>query len=194
VNYLFWVWRKSVFYFKLKKNEGPTMQSIDQVQDMPQADTCQEAWMGLLKTNCDALFQIALLLSADPETAEASIVAGIDSLDMSGPPEKEQLAILQKAVAMRAIEGGHMIGSPDSAEARSILQTGLWPVLQIDRFPRACFVLRMLLGYATSSCGQMLGIDDGAVRTFVRIAIMQLHRAVMGSEAASVCVAGTAAL
>ena len=170
------------------------MQSIDQVQELPQANTYQEAWIGLLKTNCDALFQIALLLSADPETAEASIVAGIDSVDMSGPPEKGQLAILQKAVAMQAIEGSRVIGSSGIADARSILQTGLWPVLQIDRFPRVCFVLRVLLGYATSSCGQMLGIDDGAVRTFVRIAIMQLHGAVIGSDAASVCVEGTPAL
>ncbi len=166
------------------------MQSIDRVQAPPQADSCQEAWRSLLKTNCDALFQIALLLSADPETAEASVVAGIDRVDMSGPPEKEQLAILQKAIALQAIEGGRLIAAPDIADARAILQTGLWPVLQIDRFPRACFVLRMLLGYATSSCGQMLGIDDGAVRTFLRIAIMQLHRAVIGGDAATVCVEG----
>jgi hypothetical protein len=166
------------------------MQSIDQVQALPQADTCQEAWTGLLKTNCDALFQIALLLSADPETAEASIVAGIDSVDMSAPPQTEQLAILQKVVALQAIEAGRALATPDIAEARSILQSGLWPVLQIDRFPRACFVLRMLLGYATSSCGQMLGIDDSAVRTFLRIAIMQLHRAVMGSDPAGVYVEG----
>jgi hypothetical protein len=47
----------------------------------------------------------------------------------------------------------------------------------LERFPRFCFVLRMLLGYATSACAAMLGINEGNVKVLLRVAVLQLHHA-----------------
>ena len=58
-----------------------------------------------------------------------------------------------------------------------MLQPGLLPVLQLERFPRVCFVLRMLFGYATSACAGMLGIDEGSVKVLLQEALLQLHHA-----------------
>ena len=56
-----------------------------------------------------------------------------------------------------------------------MLQAGLLPVLQLERFHRVCFVLRMLFGYATSACAELLGVDEGAVKALVQAAVLQLH-------------------
>jgi hypothetical protein len=58
-----------------------------------------------------------------------------------------------------------------------MLQPGLLPVLQLERFPRVCFVLLMLVGYPTSACAGMLGIDEGGVKVLLRVAVLQLHHA-----------------
>ena len=58
-----------------------------------------------------------------------------------------------------------------------MLQPGLLPVLQLEPFPRVCFVLRTLFGYATSACAGMLGIDKGGVKVLLRVAVLQLHHA-----------------
>jgi DNA-directed RNA polymerase specialized sigma24 family protein len=63
-----------------------------------------------------------------------------------------------------------------------MLQPGLWPVLQIDRQPRVCFVLRMLLGYATSSCAQMLAIEEQVVKAALQNAILQLQHAMTAND------------
>lgn len=138
--------------------------------------------MAFFRANCDALFQTALLLSADPEAAEAGLAAAIDFGDMSKAPEQGDLAILQDIVVRQTIQNVHRAPSPQIAKARSMLQSGLWPVLQVEQSPRVCFVLRMLLGYATSSCALVLGIEESGVRTLLKLAILQLQHAVMAED------------
>ena len=148
----------------------------------PRANDCPKIWREFFQAHCDALFQTALLLSADPDEAEASLAATLDSVDLSKPPSESQFLMLQGKLARRTIQITAASASPKISEAGSLLQAGLHPVLQIERFPRVCFVLRTLLGYATSSCAQMLGIDEAAVRTLLRIAILQLHNTVTGTS------------
>ncbi len=145
-------------------------------------DECPKTWKTFLQVHCDALFQTALLLSADPEEAEASVAATLDSIDLSRPPAESEFLILQENLVRQTIQSARVSGSPKLSEAGSLLQRGLEPVLQIERFPRVCFVLRTLLGYATSSCAQMLGIEEAAVRTLLRIAVLQLHNTVAGAS------------
>jgi hypothetical protein len=137
----------------------------------------QETWEDVFRGNLDALFQLALLLTADPREAEANLAGVINTLDFSKRPEEDALAVLQTAIARQSIESAGPISSTGAAAARSMLQPGLRPVLQLEHFPRVCFVLRMLLGYATSACAGMLGIDEGGVKVLLSVAVLQLHRA-----------------
>jgi hypothetical protein len=137
----------------------------------------QETWTDVFQANFDALFQLALLLTADPPQAEAKLEIVISNLDFAKQPDADALAVLQTAVAQQSIESGGAISSTGVAEVRSMIQPGLLPVPQLERLPRVCFVLRMLVGYATSACARMLGIDEGGVRVLLTIAVLQLHHA-----------------
>jgi hypothetical protein len=53
--------------------------------------------------NCDALFQTALLLTADVETAEGSLTAALEYVDVSRPPEENEFATVHKALVLEAI-------------------------------------------------------------------------------------------
>jgi hypothetical protein len=135
----------------------------------------QETWKDVFQANLDALFQLALLLTADPQEAEAHLAAVISTLDYSKPPDEDALAVIHAALARQSVGSGGIMSSAGVAGARSMLQRGLLPVLQLEHFPRVCFVLRMLFGYATSACAGMLGIDEGGVRVLLRVAVLQLH-------------------
>jgi hypothetical protein len=136
----------------------------------------------ILKANLNALFQTALLLTADPETAEASLASSLDSVDLSSSPQEDKSAILEKAIVLRSVQSARVISRADTAKARALLQPGLWPVLQIERRPRLCFVLRLLLGYATSSCAQMLSIEEDGVKALLQNAILQLHHVITANN------------
>jgi hypothetical protein len=137
----------------------------------------RETWSNLLQTNLAALFQQALLLTADPQQAEANLAAVIGTLDLSKQPDDHALAVVQAALVRQSIEGCGIIYSAGIAEARSMLQPGLLPVLELERSLRVCFVLRVLFGYATSACAAMLGIDEGGVKLLLRVAVLQLDHA-----------------
>jgi len=158
------------------------------------ANECPMTWRTFFQVHCDALFQTALLLSADPEDAEASIAATLDTVDVSKPPVESQVLMLQEKLARRAIQNAQATAFPKISEARSLLQVDLQPVLLIERLPRVCFVLRTLLGYATSTCAQMLGVEESGVKTLLRIAISQLHSAVTGAASRTSWLAESSAL
>jgi len=135
----------------------------------------REAWKDVYQVNLDSLFQLALLLTGDSQEAEANLTTVISGFDFSKQPGKDVLAVLQTAVAERSIGSAGASSSGGLAGARSMLQPGLLPVLHLERFPRVCFVLRMMLGYATSACAVMLGIEEGAVKRLLQVAVLQLH-------------------
>ena len=142
----------------------------------------QETWSDLFQTNLAALFQQALLLTADSQAAEANLAAVINTLDLSKQPDDDALAVVQVALARQSIEGCGIISSAGVAGARSLLQPGLLPVLQLERSRRVCFVLRMLFGYPTLDCAAMLGIDEGGVKVSLRAAVLQLQHAALGTS------------
>jgi hypothetical protein len=142
----------------------------------------EETWTNLFRTNLDALFQLALLLTADSLEAEANLATVISTLDFSRQPDEDALAVLQTSVAQQSIGSRGAVSLAGTVEARSMLQAGLLPVLQLERWPRVCFVLRMLLGYATSACAGMLGIEEDGVKVFLRVAVLQLHHAALSTS------------
>ena len=139
----------------------------------------QETWKDVFQANLDALFQLALLLTADSQEAEANLATVISTLDFSKQTDKDALAVIQGALVRQSIGSGGIIslaGAAGAAGARSMLQSGLLPVLQLERLPRVCFVLRMLFGYATSACARILGIDECGVRVLLGVAVLQLRQ------------------
>lgn len=143
---------------------------------LPSKAVYQETWKDVLQSNLGALFQLALLLTADTQEAEANLAAVISTLDFSKEIDEDALAVGQAALARQIIRSNGIVSPAEAAKARSMLQPGLLPVLQLERLPRVCFVLRMLVGFDTSACARMLGIDDGGVRAWLRVAVLQLHQ------------------
>jgi hypothetical protein len=142
----------------------------------------EKAWTDVFRTNLPELFQLALLLTADSHEAEAILSTVIRTLDFSKQPDEDALAVLQTAVAQQSIGSGGAVSWVGTVEGRSILQTGLRSVLQLERLPRVCFVLRMLLGYGLSTCAGMLGIDQDGVKVLIRVAFLQLHHAALSTS------------
>ena len=62
-----------------------------------------------------------------------------------------------------------------------MLQSGLWPVLELECPPRVCFVLRVLLGYTISSCSRMMNLEESTVRDLLQTGAIQLCRATVGN-------------
>ena len=160
------------------------MQPVDEI-DMPiQSNTrrCEQGWRDFFKANCNVVFQTALLLTADATAAEMAVAESIDSLDISNPPEQRNLVAWEKAVVVRSIETSRLSSSAANSATRSMLHSGLLPVLLIERFPRICFVLRMLLGYSTALCAQILGVEESHVRMLFQMAALQLQQKIAGNR------------
>jgi hypothetical protein len=121
------------------------------------------------------MFQVALLLSADVYTAEDALLSSIDELEIGRAPRQRDLAAWQHAVAARSIATRTTEKSGVDMRYRSMLQPGLWPVMQIERLPRTCFVLRFFLGYSRRVCARMLGIEESKIETLLHTAIETLQ-------------------
>ena len=134
----------------------------------------RRSWKALVKANLNALFQTALLLSEDPEIAESAVLAALGAIDVCEPTAPDQASLLQRAVAAQTLKQAKANSKAKSSDARSLLQADLWPVLQIEKLPRACFVLCLLLGYTGASCARTLEIEESRVRKFLGLAAVQL--------------------
>jgi len=156
---------------------------MDEIETLsrPERKRCEEKWRDFFKLNCNALFQTALLLTADPVTAEAALAKSIDELDMSRSPEQVSFAAWEQSVVMRSIETQQVSSSGADSTARLMLQPELVPVIQIDSWPRMCFVMRKLLGYTTALCAQMLGIEESGILILFQTAVIQLQQKVAGT-------------
>lgn len=164
---------------------GRNMQQLDQFELIVRSDrkNCEREWRDFFKVNCKRLFQTALLLTADALAAETALAKSIEELDICSSPGRTSLAAWEKAVVTRSIEAAHLSSrtAPDPL-SRSILQPGLQPVIEMERCPRICFVLRMLLGYKTALCAQMLGMEESGIRMLFQIAVIELQQKAAATE------------
>ena len=153
------------------------MQSSNEARSQAQLDTnsSEREWIEFLELNSNAMFQVALLLSADVYTAEAALLNSIDELQIRRAPRQGDLAAWQHAVVARSIATRTTEKSGVDLLYRSMLQPGLWPVMQIERLPRTCFVLRLLLGYPRPVCAQLLGIEESKIEALLQTAIDTLQ-------------------
>jgi len=159
-------------------------QAVEAIKMLTQSDTtrCKQQWRDFVKAHCDEVFQTALLLTADATAAEAAVTRSIDSLDISSAPEHADLAAWEKAVVVRSLETSQPPSPTPNSTTRSMLQPGLPRVIQIERLPRICFVLRMLLGYSTPLCAQILGVEESEIRMLFQMAALQLQQKVAGKQ------------
>jgi hypothetical protein len=141
------------------------------------SDSQYVSWGTLLMENCNSLFQTALLLSADPDVAEASVAATIKAIDLRLPPGQDELLNLQRTVASETLERLDNISAGHLPAAEAMLQAGLRPLLQVDQFPRIYFVLRVLLRLAVSSSAEMLGMEEAHAQALLQTALRQLCQA-----------------
>ena len=158
-----------------------------------QSSGYEREWRDFLQENCNRLFQTALLLSSDSHIAETALIESIEDLDISRPPEENTLAVWEKAVVIRSLEqhkpssGPGLTGQAKALRAisvRPMLQPGLWPVVQIERSPRICFILHMLLGYPIISCAQILGVKESRIHALLQMAAIQLNKNQLQQEPA----------
>ena len=134
----------------------------------------EEEWKDFVTTNGRRMFQIALLLCGGAIPAENSVIASVEDFDLSMPPANDGLAFWEGAIETRSMSNADLAPAADSV-ALSMLQPGLWPVMQIVGRSRICFVLRMLLGYATPRCAQILNVGDCETRALLAKAAQQLQ-------------------
>ncbi len=121
----------------------------------------EKEWKSFVAKNSKAIFQTALLLTANPQGAEAALIAGIDELDVSRQPEAEDLLIWEEAIVKLSVGIPPVLSTEeDSSFTCALLQPGLQPVMQLDRLARICFVLQILLSYTTEASADILGIEE----------------------------------
>ena len=167
------------------------MQASSSKRRQSQPQSCSTTWSTFLEASCNALFQTALLISADCAIAEAGLFAAIEEIDPCKAPRDNELAILQCKVATLTLQ--KLLASPEqkTEEPCYLLQSGLWPVLEIERTSRASFVLHYLLGYSIYQCALLLGMDEAKTRNVLQIALLQLRDATEAAEHSSVLGTGS---
>jgi hypothetical protein len=144
---------------------------------LPSKGGYQETWKNVFQANLDALFQFALLSTADLQEAEANLVAVTSTLDLSKHPDEDASAVTRTALVRQSIGSGGSFPRPELRKPGPCFNPVYCLSSSWSASPRVCFVLRMLFGYTTSACAVMLGIDEGGVKTLLRVAVLQLHHA-----------------
>jgi DNA-directed RNA polymerase specialized sigma24 family protein len=133
-----------------------------------------DEWIRFILDNCSAMFRIALLLTADPLAGETALVESLEGLDLTTSPSIYSIEAWQKSTVTRCLRLPEKRLGPTSGLAESMLQPGLRLIARIDRLPRVCFVLRLLLGYTPRECAQLLHLGESELRVLLRMAVTQL--------------------
>lgn len=103
-------------------------------------------------------FITALLLTGDPEQAEAAVLQAIDSLDTDLVSED---ALFDSSIRSALLFTGASSGV--KSQAGRMLPFELRRVLSIAPDRRRCFVLRILAAILREECAGLLGISAAAV-------------------------------
>ena len=135
-------------------------------------------WETVPAANLNSLFELGLLSTAQPQSAQASLLISISSNYIASQPD---MVGLRAAVASHSIRSGVIDSPTELINASSMIRRALRPIIQLGCFPHICYVLRMLVGCATSRCAAMLGIDDTALSVVLGAAILQVQ-AVMDEQ------------
>ena len=101
--------------------------------------TIEQDWINILEKHCCVLFQISLLISADPVAAETALIETINELDICRGPGADSDARLESGVVMRSIAWPETRSSTQRLLAQSMLQPGMQLLTTLGRLPRICY-------------------------------------------------------
>ncbi|HMF78454.1 MAG TPA: hypothetical protein VK604_22540 [Bryobacteraceae bacterium] len=131
----------------------------------------------LLETeSCNALnkaFLTATLLTKSIKRAEEAVLDGISALDVDDLPSEKLLLRTIEGI----ISGNGALADPaaeEIEEASAILPFELQNLLRMPRRSRFCYVLRILAGVPSESCGAMLHWDRDQVDKCISAAMFNL--------------------
>jgi hypothetical protein len=128
-----------------------------------------------LRIGVAAHFRTALLISADPSTAEKVLASSIAECDAVNLRHDSGRRIWRDTVVARSVEASAPFPVAMGGLVAAYLPPGLRPVAFIDTQPRICFVLRLLLGYSKAACAGMMRIRESEVGPLLANALVQLH-------------------
>ena len=130
--------------------------------------------MDVIRSTLDNLFQIALLLVADPDGAEKALRDAVEALDISTLPGQNAVEEIQRHVIVKSLPAADLSAATANVDAYQLLQPGLLPVLKLANGPRICFVLIFLIGYTRSCCAQLLGLEEESIQPLLNLALLQM--------------------
>jgi hypothetical protein len=137
-----------------------------------------------LRTDIAEQFRTALLISADPDTAEDVVARSIAECDAADLQHESRRQNWRDSVVARSIEASTAFPVATGKLAATYLTPRLRPVVFIDLKPRICFVLRLLLGYSKAECAGMMRIRESEVGPLLVNALVQLQEI---SNASGLC-------
>jgi hypothetical protein len=127
------------------------------------ADFCQ-----IFKDDMERLFQLSLLLTADPQLAEKCFVRGLEDSKNSNPVFKEWAAswarrvIIVNAIRMIGPRPG-FVSAFDRSSTRNRVQglsSELAAIVNLPAFARFVFVMSVLEGYPARDCRLLLNCSN----------------------------------
>ena len=137
--------------------------------------TCEDLCK-VFSENLNGFYQLALLLTGDPEKAEQCFVAGLDDAAKSNNVFKDwarswakRVIIKNAIVALRPTPGAAY--SPIPVPQKN---SALGELLALAEFDRFVFVMSVLEGYSGQECALLLGCSLQDVRTARVRALEQL--------------------
>jgi DNA-directed RNA polymerase specialized sigma24 family protein len=127
------------------------------------ADFCQ-----IFKDDMDRLYQLSLLLTADPQLAEKCFVRGLEDSKNSNPVFKEwaeswaRRVIIVNAIRMIGPRPGFASALDRSSTRNEIigLSNELAAIVHLPAFERFVFVMSVLEGYPARDCRLLLNCSN----------------------------------
>jgi hypothetical protein len=118
-------------------------------------------------------FVMAHLLTASREQAEA---ASLKAIDVWNPETESAEALLRHGVDAALRRRQVPPETTDSVAGSSYLPVALQAVLKLPPSPRKCFALRVLGGFSSVDCAQLLHLPPSAVEKYTRTAVVHLAK------------------
>lgn len=122
-------------------------------------------------------FFASILITGDQVLAEGAVMDAIDVLSADETDACSGALLMDNSIeaALRAESERGIPTSCEEKEVISLLLPGiLRNVLRLDRNPRLCFVLRVLLGVTRERCANQLQLEAFQVDTFTVAAMCDL--------------------
>ena len=146
-----------------------------------------EAWCAFFRGHIPRLIQMALLLAADTDVAEASLMISFTLVDASRLPAADDLVMIQRVIAEHSCSLAEPGLRMAIHEQRLCCRPGYARFSGCTSTPRLCLVLCQLVGYGAECAAEILGITENTARRFLELAAADLNRICADDDARLSC-------